>query len=68
MAQTIAEHLMEQDGVREARRMLRRFLEQSFGELPEAILQRIEACNEVQKLEEATLKAPRLQKLEDLRL
>jgi hypothetical protein len=72
MAQTIAEHLMEQGEargmVREARRIVRLLLEVRFGPLPEAVLQRIEACNEVEKLEEAGLSSPQLQKLDDLQL
>jgi hypothetical protein len=66
MVKTIADHLMEQGEVRAMRRFLRRSLEDKFGPLPEAVLQRIEACGEVQKLEEAARKTPRLEKLDDL--
>ncbi len=68
MAQTMAEYLLEQGEARAMRRLLRRSLEDKFGALPDAVLQRIEACSEAKKLEEAALKAPRLEKLEDLAL
>jgi hypothetical protein len=72
MAQTIAEDWMEQGevrgGLRWLRRVLRHWLEQNHGHLPESILQRIEACNDLQRLEQAVYKAPKLAKLEDLEL
>jgi hypothetical protein len=68
MARTIADDLMEQGEARSLRRMLRRFLEQKFGQLPESVLQRIEVCKEIQTLETAILNVSRLEKLDDLRL
>jgi hypothetical protein len=68
MARTIAEHLIEQGELHATRRLLRRALERKFGPLHESILQRIEACNDVPRLEEAALQAPELEKPEDLSL
>jgi hypothetical protein len=72
MSQTMADYLLEQGEargeLRSLRRMLRWILEQDSGPLSEAALQRIEACNDVQKLEEATRKAHQGQKWEDLHL
>ncbi len=67
-----AEHLLEQGEargqLRSLRRVLRNFLEQNLGQLPDSVLQRIEACNDLQRLERAVFKAPKLAKLEDLDL
>ena len=41
-------------------------LEQKYGPLPESVLQRIEGCNQVQKLEEAVLAAPQLANPEEV--
>jgi hypothetical protein len=68
MAQTIAEHLMEQGEARGLRGALRELLEQKHGVLPESILQRINACNDLQRLLRAVVNAPKLAKLEDLEL
>ncbi len=68
MTQTMAQSLLQQGELRLARRMLRQLLEQKFGQLPEAVLQRIEACDEPKKIEEAVLKVRDWQKPEDLTL
>jgi hypothetical protein len=68
MAQTFAEDLMERTEASVLRRHLRHWLEQKHGKLPESVLQRIEACNDNQRLEQAVFKAPMLEKLEDLQL
>jgi hypothetical protein len=43
-------------------------LYQNHGTQPESIRQRIEACNVVQRLDRAAVKAAKLAKLEDLEL
>jgi hypothetical protein len=68
MAQTIAEDLMEQGGARALRGALRELLELKYGTLPESVLQRVEACTDVQRLRRAVVKTATLEKLEDLEL
>ncbi len=72
MAQTIAEHLIEQGQVTgqlmSARRVLRTVLEKHFGSLPQGVLQRIESCEDVQRVEDAIYSAPQIAKLDDLPL
>ncbi len=72
MAETMAEYLMQQGATRGAleslRRTLRRVLAQSGVKLSETDLQRIEACSDVPRLEEAVVKAIQTPKLEDLGL
>jgi hypothetical protein len=72
MVQTMADYLMEQGEARGelklARRLLRSVLEKHLGALPEGVLQRIESCDDVQRLGNAIISAPQLAKLEDLEL
>jgi hypothetical protein len=80
MTKTIAEAWMEEgmakglvkgraEGELQAsRRLLRMFLEDAFGALPEAVVQQIEATTDLQRLQAAVHQAPRLQRLEDLQL
>src|SRR4051812_41720728 len=53
MAQTAAEHLMEQGAARQLRRMLRSRLTSKFGELPQGLSQQIEAAQDIERLEAA---------------
>ena len=50
------------------RKLLRHFLEDRFGPLPESVTQRIDSTTDVDRLEVAALGASRLARLEDLRL
>lgn len=72
MTQTMAQYLLQQGEqrgeLRGMRQLLRDLLEQKFGTLPEAVAQRIEACEEAQKLREAVLKVREWNNLEDLQL
>ncbi len=68
MAETIAEYYMEQGALRALRRILRRWLEQQHGTLPKTVLDRITACDDLQRLEQAVFQVVTLAKLEDLEL
>jgi hypothetical protein len=61
MAQTIAEHLMEQGEargeLRSLRRVLRHWLEQEHGNLTKIVLDRITACDDIQRLEQVLVNA-----------
>jgi hypothetical protein len=54
--------------VEQLRRMLRWRLERKFAPLPQALLDRIEATSDVDRLDEAIDQAGRLDRLEDLAL
>jgi hypothetical protein len=72
MAQTIAEAWMEEGmakgELRNARTLLRELLEYHFDPLPEALIQRINATTDIDRLHAAFRQALALEKLEDLRL
>jgi hypothetical protein len=80
MTKTIAEAWMEEGmakGLAEgraegelqaSRRLLRILLEDGFGSLPEAVVQRIEATTDLQRLQAAVRQVRRLRRLEDLQL
>ncbi len=72
MAETIANYLMEKGQVRGQllayREIVRALLEAKHGPLPESILQRIDACDDCQRLLNAAVKAPQLARVEDLEL
>jgi hypothetical protein len=50
------------------REMLRTFLSDQFGTLPDSLIQQIESCTDVARLKAAVHKAPRLQSLDQLQL
>jgi hypothetical protein len=54
--------------LRTRRDVLRELLEERFGTLPEGILQRIESCEEVSRLQAAARQVLRLEKLDDFQL
>ncbi len=72
MAQTMAEYLLEQGEARgelkAARRLLRGLLEQKFGPLPEPVLQRIHASQDVEQLLTAALAIRTMDSLDKLTL
>jgi hypothetical protein len=72
MAETMAEHLMQQGATQarleDRRSAIRAFLQDKFGELPEPVLQRIASCADLERLWAALRQAPYLEKLEDLKL
>jgi hypothetical protein len=76
MTQTIAEAWIAEgeargrvEGeLRATRKLLRQLLEDRFGPLPEALVQRIEASTELERLEAAVRQAPRVPGLEQLSL
>jgi hypothetical protein len=51
-----------------SRTVLREFLEDRFGALPEALAQRIEAATDFERLRAAVLQVSRLGQLDDLQL
>lgn len=51
-----------------SRALLRRLLEAQFGTLPEALIQRIEAVADIEKLQAAAVRVPKLTRVEDLSL
>jgi hypothetical protein len=66
MTKTIAESLMEEGELRGIKRLLRRLLENKFGNLPPEVVQQIDVASDADRLEEAALQAHRLARLEDL--
>jgi hypothetical protein len=76
MGQTIAESIWEEGILKgrtegelaASRRMLRRFLTARFGQLPDAVVQRIENCADVDRFTAAAKQAPGLDRPEDLQL
>jgi hypothetical protein len=80
MAETIAEAIwkegwtqglsqgLSQGALNASRRMLQEFLAGRFGPLPEDIVQRIENCNDLDRLTAAVEQILRLDKPEDLQL
>jgi hypothetical protein len=68
MAQTIAEQDVEQGYLHYARWLLRRCLEQKHGKVSKPLLDRITACDDTQRLEQAISEAMRLANPEDLEL
>jgi hypothetical protein len=68
MARTIADDLIEQGELKTARRFLRDLLEEKFGPLPEAILQQIQASQDVEKLRTAVLAIRKMESLDQFSL
>jgi hypothetical protein len=68
MAQSMAEYLMEQGRLQELRWIVRVLLEQRGVSLLKTDLDRLESCNDVQRLHEAVVEAARKASLEDLEL
>jgi hypothetical protein len=68
MAQTIAEYWMEQGALRALRRILRHWLEQEQGNVPKTVLDRVTACGDSQRLEQAISDTFRVPNPEDLEL
>jgi hypothetical protein len=54
--------------LRTRREVLRELLEERFGTLPSALLQRIESCDDISRLQAAARQVLRLDKLDDLQL
>ncbi len=68
MTKTIAEAWLEEGQAKGVRDTLRTQLEDKFGPLPEAFLQRLEAVNDLARLQQAARQVLHVQKLEDLQL
>jgi hypothetical protein len=76
MGQTIAEEIWEEGRIvgqsegelRASRRILRQVLTGRFGTLPEAAVQRIDSCTDLDRLMDAVQQALSLDKPEDLQL
>jgi hypothetical protein len=76
MGQTIGEAIWEEGWLKGhsegelkvARRMLRQLLTDRFGEVPEAVVQRIESATDVDRLTAAALRVSRIDNPEDLQL
>jgi hypothetical protein len=54
--------------LRNCRKLLRLQLQDRFGKLPDPLVQRIEASEDLERLQAAVLQVPRLERLEDLKL
>jgi hypothetical protein len=68
MTQTTPEQLLEQGYLLYARWLLRRCLEQKYGHVSKPLLDRITACDDSQRLEQAISDAVRVANSEDLQL
>ena len=68
MAETLADELMREGQVQQARKMLRALLEDRFGSLPLSLQQRIDAVNDTDRLQQAAVQVWRIQKIDDLPL
>jgi len=76
MGQTIGEAIWEEGRLkgettgelRAARRILRQLLNTRFGTVPDGVVQRIEACTDLERLVAATQKVQALEKAEDVQL
>ena len=59
---------IEKGRVQGGRANLRALLEERFGTLPNGLIQRIEACEDFERLQAALRQTSRLEKLEDIQL
>ncbi|MBM4095107.1 MAG: hypothetical protein FJ276_37730 [Planctomycetes bacterium] len=62
------ERRIERGQLTNSRRLLRRFLENRFGPLPDELRQRIDETTDLARLEEAFLQSPSLRSLDELEL
>jgi hypothetical protein len=68
MGQTIADSLIEEGELRQARKMLLQLLKDRFKKVPKTVKSRIEATMKLKPLEKATIQVRKLDKLDDLLL
>jgi hypothetical protein len=68
MWKTIAAAQMEEGWLKNARYLLRRLLEKHFSPLPDAVVQKIEASEDLERLNAEALRADELKSLDELKL
>ena len=72
MAQTIAESLIEEGMAKgqllAARTIVRALLEDRFGPAPETLVQQINACNDLERLQSAARQVSRILSADELKL
>jgi hypothetical protein len=68
MEKTMADVWFEQGELRQLRKQVRRFLDRRFQPLPEAVIQRIEQCTDINRLEAALDQAVQIRSLDELNL
>jgi hypothetical protein len=66
--QTWAQAMKEEGALRNCREILRAILEDQFGPLPDALVRRIEAASDLDRLKASVRQAARIAKLEDLQI